>query len=238
MNGGSSGCRGVILYNTEKQGENAVYGYYEGDKITIKKGKYHDLLDEKTKIEKGVKRKDKLSNKIFVRLALVIIALIIATFMLTSFIKALFLSLVFVAAFVPVLGLFYANINRYEENEDYQQFRRYHGCEHACLEMISKEKELTMENLRSSDIYNAECGSVYMGYFLTLLVVLAVVILNFGAIGFIKALITIVVTIVLLFLNIFNPYNPYKLLQKNVVSKPTEKEYNLALELLKEFREL
>lgn len=238
MRGGQSGCTGIILYDTDKHDVNAVYGYYEGDKITIEKGNFEELKKRKTASEKMLKRKDKLQTKLFVMLALITLGLIIGTFVLTSFIKGLFLSLILIAAYIPTLGLLYANINLYEADEDYQQFRRYHGCEHACLEMLSKRKELTLENLKSSGIYDSECGTVYMGYFLTLIGVITIVGLNIQLIGFLKAVSIVLATIILLFINVFNPKNPYKLLQRNVVSRPTEKEYVLGLELIKNFKEL
>lgn len=238
MRGGISGSTGIILYDTDKKGDDAVYGYYEGSTITIKHGNHKELADIKKKIEAEFKRKDKIKDKIMWAVVIVTLILMVASFLLTSFVKGIFLSFILVGAILPTVGMFYANISLYENDEDFQQFRRYHGCEHACLEMMSKERELTMENLKASGIYDSECGTVYMGYALTVLAVAAVVVLNFGTIGFLKGIGAILATIILLFINIFNPYNPYKLLQYRVVSKPTDKEYKLALELLKEIREL
>jgi hypothetical protein len=77
-----------------------------------------------------------------------------------------------------------------------------------------------------------------MGYILTVLFVAMVIVLNFGAIGFIKSIGILLATVIVLLVNVFNPYNPYKILQKNVVSKPTEREYTLGLELIKTLKEL
>ena len=162
----------------------------------------------------------------------------IAAFALTSFLKGLFLSVIFVMAFIPILGLVYASISLYESKDDFEQFKKYHGCEHACLKMLSKEKEITIENIETSDIYDSECGTVYMGYILTLLAVIMLIVLNFAAIGFLKSIGIIVGTIIVLFINIFNPYNPYKILQRNVVTRPTEREYILGLELIKKLKEI
>ena len=238
MNGGFSSCKGIVLYNTKKQGENAVYGYYEEDKIVVKKGNLEELREVQRKEEKPFKPKDKLNNKLFVILAVITLISIVVAFALTSFFKGLFLSAIFVAAFMPILGLIYANISLYELKDDSEQFKRYHGCEHACINMLSKEKEPTMENLKSLDIYDSECGTVYMGYILTVLFVAMVIVLNFGAIGFIKSIGILLATVIVLLVNVFNPYNPYKILQKNVVSKPTEREYTLGLELIKTLKEL
>ena len=77
-----------------------------------------------------------------------------------------------------------------------------------------------------------------MGYILTLLAVIMLIVLNFAAVGFIKSIGIIIGTIILLFINIFNPYNPYKILQRNVVTRPSEREYVLGLELIKKLKEI
>ena len=238
MHGGFSSCKGILLYNTKKQGENAVYGYYEEDKIVVKKGNLEELREVQTKEEKPFKRKDKLKYKLMGILAVITLSSMIAAFALTSFLKGLFLSVIFAMAFVPILGLLYASISLYESKDDFEQFKKYHGCEHACLKMLSKEKEITIENIETSDIYDSECGTVYMGYILTLLAVIMLIVLNFAVIGFLKSIGIIVGTIIVLFINIFNPYNPYKILQRNVVTRPTEREYVLGLELIKKLKEI
>ena len=238
MHGGFSSCKGILLYDTKMQGENAVYGYYEEDKIVVKKGNLEELREVQTKEEKPFKRKDKLKYKLMGILAVITLSSMIAAFALTSFLKGLFLSVIFVMAFIPILGLVYASISLYESKDDFEQFKKYHGCEHACLKMLSKEKEITIENIETSDIYDSECGTVYMGYILTLLAVIMLIVLNFAAVGFIKSISIIIGTIILLFINIFNPYNPYKILQRNVVTRPTEREYILGLELIKKLKEI
>ena len=77
-----------------------------------------------------------------------------------------------------------------------------------------------------------------MGYILTVLAVAMTIVLNFSAIGFLKSIGIIVGTIVMLFINVFNPYNPYKILQRNVVTRPTEREYVLGLELIRNLKEI
>ena len=62
--------------------------------------------------------------------------------------------------------------------------------------------------------------------------------ISIGTIGLIKSIGILLATVIVLLINVFNPYNPYKILQKNVVSKPTEREYTLGLELIKTLKEL
>ena len=104
--------------------------------------------------------------------------------------------------------------------------------------MMSSKKELSIENLEESSIYDPECGTVYMGYLLTLLALIAILGLNIASIGLLKFIGIVIVVVILLFLNVMNPYNPFVVLQKNVVARPTKREYELALELLKNFEEL
>lgn len=38
MYAGRSGCYGIVIYNTDIDGENAVYGYYEGNEMRFETG--------------------------------------------------------------------------------------------------------------------------------------------------------------------------------------------------------
>ena len=84
---------------------------------------------------------------------------------------------------------------------------------------------LTLQNLLASPIYDAECGTGYAGYFLTLTV----------EIGFLKAMGILLITIVVLFILIFIPWNPYKRLQYPAVAQPGEKEYELGMAVLEKY---
>lgn len=236
MVGGFSSCSGIIFYDTEKQGNNAVFGYYESEKMVIKTGSLTEIKALKAERDKDFDRKDKADYKVMLVLALVVIVLIIAFFVCTSFIKGLIMTAILVASYMPILALCFSNINMYETEDIKMQFRRYHGCEHKGIRIITKEKEITLENLKSMRIYDSECGTVYMGYMLALLMVIAV--LTLLSVSFLKALGIVIITIVLLILNLFNPYNPFVFLQKNSVAEPTEREYALVIELLKKFKEL
>lgn len=236
MVGGFSSCSGIIFYNTEKQGNNAVFGYYESEKMVIKTGSLAEIKEFKEERDKDCDRKDKADYKVMLVLGFVIIALITAFFVCTSFIKGLIMASILIASYMPILVLCFSNMNMYETEDMKMQFRRYHGCEHKGVRIITKEKEITLDNLKSMRIYDAECGTVYMGYILTLLMVIAV--LTLLSVNLIKSLVIVIITIVLLVLNLFNPYNPFVFLQKNAVAEPTEREYALVMELLRKFKEL
>ena len=90
-----------------------------------------------------------------------------------------------------------------------------------------------MENLKNASIYEAECGNVYAGMILFLVLELSCLIVNVVNIGLLKAFVILLITVILLFINIFNPYNPFKLLQKPTIEQPSDKEYLLVIELVK-----
>lgn len=236
MKGGFSGCSGIILYDTEKQDNNAVFGYYEDEKIVIKTGSLNELKTLKKEMDDACERKDKADYKVVFMLAILTVVLIIASFACNSFFKGMIFSAILIAAYMPVLVLCFANMNMYESDQIRTQFKRYHGCEHKALKIITKEKDITLDNLKAMGIYDNECGTVYMGYILLLLTVIAL--LTILEVSFLKAVGIVILVVLLLVLNLFNPYNPFVFLQKNAVAEPTEREYALGLELLKTFQEL
>ena len=68
---------------------------------------------------------------------------------------------------------------------------------------------------------------------LFLVLELSCLIVNVVNIGLLKAFVILLITVILLFINIFNPYNPFKLLQKPTIEQPSDKEYLLVIELVK-----
>lgn len=143
-----------------------------------------------------------------------------------------------IGIYFPVIVLCLANENPYVDEETHQQFRRLHGCEHAMMQVLSKEEEATLENLKRKSILNAECGTVYCGYAIMLVTILALVIANIAALGILKSLCIVGATIVLIVICIFLPYNPFMVLQKPAVANPTEREYVLGVAILNKFNEL
>lgn len=236
MYGGQSGSQGFLIYKKKKTYEKAVYGYYEEDEMILLEG----TLDEMTaiKAEKDAQyrnQNDKLKH-VMVITFFVMLIMVITAFVAGTFLQG-FAGLIFaVGGYMPLMIIYQSRQNEYASEELFQQFRRYHGCEHAAISWLTKyagKEEVTIEKLKKTSIYDPECGTAYSGYGLTLSFVIAVLTANLMTIGLLKALGIAVLTFVLLILNIFNPYNPYKLLQRPVVVIPTDREYVLGVEMMK-----
>jgi hypothetical protein len=94
-----------------------------------------------------------------------------------------------------------------------------------------------MENLRGTSYYDTECGTAYAGYAVLLAFELACLIVFWP--GLLKSLLILAVTIAVLIILIINvKINPFTCLQRRVVSPPSEREYELGLELIKRMEEL
>ena len=243
MKGGLSGCCGIMLYETAKEGENSVYGYYENERIVLRTGPFKELKKFKTEQEKEYSSQNKKDDKAVILLMLMMMAIVGIVFF-TCPLRWFFGSLVLAAAaYMPILVLCFANMNTYNSEELRQQFRRFHGCEHALLSCFvhgknGKKTVFELEDLKKASYYDPECGTVYCGYALFLLAVITIMLLNFSSLGFMKFIGILAGTVVLLFLNLFNPLNPFKILQKPAVAQPTDHEYLLGLEVMKTFKTL
>ena len=243
MKGGFSGCCGIMLYETAKEGENGVYGYYENGDIVLKTGDHKELRKFKQKQEEPYKCTDKKDDKAVFFLMFIMLAFVAAVFFLCP-LRYFFGSLVLAAAaYMPILVLWFANMNTYDSEETRQQFRRFHGCEHALLSCFvhgknDSKRVYELEDLRNASYYDPECGTVYCGYALLLLAVITIMVLNFSSLGLLKFIGILAGSVILLFINLFNPLNPFKLLQKPAVAQPTDYEYELGLAVIKEFRRL
>ena len=90
MRGGTSGCKGFIIYDTDKTGKNAVYGYYQGEKIVYVIDELSELTKLKDLMEEEFDRPDKMSSKIFVGTMLAVFLLSILSFVKLSFLKRRF----------------------------------------------------------------------------------------------------------------------------------------------------
>ena len=238
MKGGTSGCAGFIIYDTDKTDKNAVYGYYQGEKIIFVIDELTELTKLKDKIEKDFDRTDKMSSKVVVGVALAVLVLSIVSFIKLSFFKGVFVTAILFFAFKPLIGTIFAHLNLYGSTEYREQFRRFHGCEHKILNMLLQNKETNMEELKAASIYHMECGSMYVIYKLVMLAVLAVIGLNISTIGILKAVLVLIGTGLIILANIIMDIGIFNVFQRNSVAEPTEREYILALELLKKFREL
>ena len=57
MYAGRSGCYGIVIYNTDIDGENAVYGYYEGNEMRFETGTAEQMNELRKKQEEGIDEK-------------------------------------------------------------------------------------------------------------------------------------------------------------------------------------
>ena len=231
MVGGFSGCRGILLYDTEKTEYSAVYGYYdEREELIIKQGS----LDEMKRLQKETdaafsKENDSLTTKITVGLFLGMLAAVIAFFIFAPLTIAIGIFLFCAIGYFPLLVIIFANLASYKDERSQRDFRRFHGCEHALINIKDRKTVFTKKRLERSSIYHRECGTAYCGYALFLAAVIALLVFNIGTLGILKTFLLILITVVLLFLNIFNPVNPFVLLQRPAIAKPTDREYALGI---------
>lgn len=236
MYAGNSGCYGIILFNTEIDGANAVYGYYEEDRICIETGTLEEMRALKTAQEKDLPRKSN-TGRLLVKLFLVYLAAVVAGLVILP-LKIAFALLVFCAlSYFPVVVIMKANSGLYSDPELEEQFCRFHGCEHAAMRAMVEGKSAEMESFEKPRIYDPECGTVYGGYAVTLALELALLIIFWP--GLLKAAGVLLLTFIVLVTMILKPrINPFTILQHPVVLPPTEKEYMLVIEIMKKLREL
>lgn len=240
MYGGFSGSHGLVAYNTKLKGDNAVWGYYEGDHMKLLEGTREELKQAQDAMEKPFETEDGYVFKSMLVLFLIDLAAVISAFAWGSFRMGLAVTVFAVGAYMPLLIANFARHKSYISEDYLQQFRMNHGCEHAAISMMTRSdgKEISMEQLKSSPIYDSECGTAYSGYAITITLVLALLIVFGGSLGFLKCIGILLLTVVILLLNIFNPYNPYLLLQRPVVTKPDERTYELGLAICERLREM
>ena len=240
MYGGFSGSHGLVVYNTKLEGDNAVWGYYEGNHIKLLEGSREELKQAQDAMEEPFETKDGYVFKSMLVLFLIDLAAVIGAFAWGSFRIGFAVTVFSAGAYMPLLIVNFARHKSYISDEHLQQFRMNHGCEHAAISMMthSDEKGISMEQLKESPIYDGECGTAYSGYAITIALVLALLIAFGGNLGFLKCIGILLATVVILLLNIFNPYNPYLLLQRPVVTKPDERTYELGLAICERLREL
>lgn len=240
MYGGFSGSHGVVVYNTKLKGDDAVWGYYEGNHIKLLEGSREELKQAQDAMEEPFETKDGYVFKSMLVLFVIDLIAVISAFAWGSFRIGLAVTVFSVGAYMPILIVNFARHKSYISEEYLQQFRMNHGCEHAAISMMthSDEKGISMELLKKSPIYDSECGTAYSGYAITIALVLALLIAFGGSLGFLKCIGILLLTVVILLFNIFNPYNPYLLLQHPVVTKPDERTYELGLAICERLREM
>lgn len=236
MYAGKSGCHGMMLYNTNIKGDNAVYGYYERGKVCLRTGTVEEMERLRDIHDEGVPTASNTVRNLVILFVVYLAALVTGFAVLPM--RIAFAVLIFCAvSYFPLLIVISAGTGLYSDPELKDQFRRYHGCEHAAMNVLTNKGSAEMETLKKANIYDPECGTAYSGYAVALAVELALLIVFWP--GILKAIGVIVLTAIIILVMILVPkINPFTLIQRPVVMRPTEKEYLLAIEIMKKLREL
>ena len=237
MYGGFSGSQGILIYEKKKDCRRAIYGYYEEDDIKIIEGEYEALVALRKERERPHRIDDKKLDRAIVGLFLGMLTMLIVLFLVGSF-RIFVAALLFcLLGYMPILIITFANQKRYIDEEREMQFKRNHGCEHATVSFLTKEKQaVTLEELKKMPIYDGECGTMYAVYLLFLAVEIALLIALPLQLGLLKSVAVVLITIVLLVINVFNPKNPFFIVQRPVVNQPGDREYALGLALIERMK--
>ena len=235
---GHSTRRGIVIANTAWPAPNAVYGFRRDEKIELITGDSKELRKLQTLESESDKCKDRGAVKLFLGTAGGMLLISVLVWLLFGFINFLAALVFSVLAFFPLMIIIYSRKNRYIDDALRQQFRRYHGCEHAMLNLLSGNKEATLENLKAAPIYDAECGTAYAGYFLKLACEIGLFLSTLVDIGLLRSVGILAATVILLFILILLPWNPYKKIQQPVVVQPGEGEYELGMAILQELQKI
>ena len=238
MYGGSSGCYGMVIYNTKLKGDNAVYGYYDGEEMRFETGSAEELKEFKRRQRKLLPEGGRFSNsRMMVTMFFMFLAAVVAGFVILPVRMAIALLVFAVLAYMPMMVIMIANKKQYADEQLHTSFRRFHGCEHAIISNLTKEKECTVDSIMYGRIFDPECGTAYSGYAVLLAAELALLIVLWP--GLIKSLVIVAVTVIVLLVMILVPkLNPFTLIQRPVVLRPTERECLLGIEIVKRLKEL
>lgn len=237
MYGGSSGCFGMVIYDTKLEGSNAVYGYYKNDEMRFETGTLEEMKAFKKEQEKELAGKGKGDLKIMGISLLVYIVAAVLGFAVMPLRVAVSILLFAFLAYAPSMVIALANTGMYEDENLRTSFRRFHGCEHSIITLLTKEKDCSAESIKNGRIYDPECGTAYSGYVIFLALVLAVLI-AVGT-GFFRILGLMLLAVVIVFVMILVPkINPFTLFQRPVVLRPTDRECALGVEIIARLKEL
>lgn len=240
---GHSNQRGIMFADRSVQGDNAVYCWYEGEEMRCCVGRAERVRERfvnDQKADRVPQEKDR-HGALMLRLAAIALAAIAVTVIfLDNGPLTVAVSLVAIVGWFPAYAILSTGLHEYESDEVFEQFKRFHGAEHAAVACYRKsERGWTMNDLRSASWLEQECGTVYMATVLVWLLIVAVAILNVASLGVLKLVGVIFGSLILLALNTwFNPANPLKRVQLRVVSKPGDRELALASAALRKFQEV
>jgi len=236
MYGGNSGCSGMVIYNTDIDGDNAVYGYYVNEEMRFEIGTKDEMYDRR-KVREEEYRTHFGTIKIMLSAFFAAVLIVVECFVFLDLRIAFAVMVTCILGYIPLMIILVANVRLYLNEDDMQSFRRFHGCEHAIISTLTDRKPCEMEVLKAGRIYDTECGTAYSGYALILAVEIGLLIVFWP--GFLKSAGILLATIVVLIVMILNPpINPFTLIQHPVVMQPGEREYALGFEIMKKVEEL
>ena len=236
MKGGISTAAGIVLYDTEKEGSNAVFCFFEEGKPTVKTGNRKELLEEMKTADKIFKKDAKKSeDRILLITFLAFLGLIGAVWLVFGGFFAVFGMILFAAAsFFPVLILAFSANRLYPDDEAFHRFRRFHGAEHTVIAYSSKKNPTwELDDIRKTSFYHGECGTVYAASVIVLAAIIGISFAFIPKIGFLWFMGITLISVMGLFANLFNPYNPLKFFHAFVVEKPGDAELLLAAKGIK-----
>lgn len=237
MLGGESTAAGTVLYDTAKEGENAVFCHFEEGEPVIESGKKAELINKMNALD----QKPKKNDRFFKMLGLEVLAFLLVVAAVWVFIGGFFpvfgAVLFMLMGWFPCLVLIYGREKRYRNPGDFEAFRSFHGAEHMAVAYIAKNpKEPDFSEYSKFSPFHRECGTVYAASFLILSGITGILFGLVPEIGFFRFLGGTLLSALLLFLNLLNPYNPLMLFQRKVVKKPDEKTALLVFEGIKKLR--
>lgn len=224
------------------EGDNAVYCWRKQGEIQTLVGPYdhvHEIFRAEQKADQSESEKDP-HGRLMLKLLAAAVALIAAAAMLLDGAPVVGTLVFAVVAWFPAFVLFDTKHHDYETDEMFEQFRRYHGAEHAVV-IARKKNEASWEgdDLTRMPYLENECGTVYMATLLVWALISGITIALFPHLGLMKTAGIIFAAMVLLLLNLwFNPANPLRRAQLRVVARPGAAELELASKCLQEFARL
>lgn len=234
---GASSCSGIIFYDSAIEGKNGVYAYYDDDEIQTMEGNSSELLEFRNEKEKTLQKDDSVYYKPLLYILIFMITVVVVTSIFTTGILPVIGALLFaIGGYMPILTIYMTTRNDYLSDEDFRQYRRYHGAEHMVVNHPHvQENNWSLEEVQKAAMFDPECGTAYAQMSLLVIAIAAVIVANIGSIGLIRGFGILLAVIVVLFLNIcFNPYNPFIILQRLVVEKPGDRELLLAIACYKQ----
>ena len=140
---GHSSSRGIVIGDTAKPEPNAVYGCRRDGVIVIETGSFKELVarQQAEAAPDDKPSEERRSGRLVFGVMGLFLAFSAAVWVLFGFINFLAALVFSVLAYFPVMVILFARRNPYCSDELHQQFRRYHGCEHACIQLLAKKNK-------------------------------------------------------------------------------------------------